>query len=354
MNKKNLIRFAIAAAGLLALPLTSQAQTKIYIDPGHGGSDPGAVNSTFGTEEADRVLYTGLELRDYFNADTADTGGGGSWSTRMSRTTDTFISLAGRVNDANSWGAARFMSIHQNAFNSSANGTETFSYQNGTNSANLRDWVQSEAIQAWGLVNRGSKTANFYVLRNTSMPAILTEMGFVDSPTDHPYCVSNFWCSVYALGMLYGAQQHYGISEYEPGASVPDIIVDNTDSGYNDSSNWFTGTYASGYYGSNYGGRLTAFTSDAATWSANVTTGGSYEVFTRWTAGSTRASAAPYIVYHTGGSTVVYADQTTNNGTWVSLGTYNLATGTSTRVALSCWTSSGTYVISDAIKLVKQ
>jgi hypothetical protein len=133
------------------------------------------------------------------------------------------------------------------------------------------------------------------------------------------------------------------------GGTTPDTIIDNSDSGFSASSNWFTSTYVSGFYGSNYHARTTQSTSDAATWSANLSSAGDYEVFARWTAGTTRASSAPYIVYHTGGSTTVNVDQTANNGTWVSLGTFNLASGTSTRVALSCWTSSGSYVIADAV-----
>ncbi len=137
-------------------------------------------------------------------------------------------------------------------------------------------------------------------------------------------------------------------------AGPAEFVVDNTDSDFTASSNWFDSTSVSGYLGSNYKARATEATGDAATWKLNLQSGGSYEVFARWTAGSNRASSAPYIVYHSGGSTTVTADQTQNNGTWVSLGTYTFSSGLATRVALSCWTSSGDYVIADAIKLVPQ
>jgi len=134
-----------------------------------------------------------------------------------------------------------------------------------------------------------------------------------------------------------------------------EYITDNTDSDFTaPSTNWFPSTSVSGYYGSNYHARATASTSDAATWKVDVPSSGNYEVFARWTVGSNRATASPFIVYHTGGSTVVAQNQQVNNGQWVSLGTYNMASGNSTRVALSCWTSSGSYVIADAVKLVPQ
>ncbi len=126
------------------------------------------------------------------------------------------------------------------------------------------------------------------------------------------------------------------------------IVVDNSDA--SSSSNWFTSTQVTGYLQENYAARSTAFASDPMTFTAFVPTAGNYEVFARWTDGSNRASAAPYIINHSGGSTTVFADQTTNGGTWVSLGTFNFASG-NTDILLSCWTNSGAYVIGDGIKL---
>src|SRR5690606_34681424 len=123
--KKTLGFFAFLGAFALAVP-AANAQ-KICIDPGHGGSDPGAVGG--GQQEKANVLDQGLKLRTWLNNDTADGAGGGSWSTIITRTTDVFVSLSGRANFANNNGAARFMCIHNNGFSStSANGMETFSY----------------------------------------------------------------------------------------------------------------------------------------------------------------------------------------------------------------------------------
>ncbi|MDX1971134.1 MAG: N-acetylmuramoyl-L-alanine amidase [Candidatus Sumerlaeia bacterium] len=345
----------LAGAIALATPGLSSAQTKVYIDPGHGGSDPGAVNSTFGTQEAARVLYTGLKTRDLFNADSANTAGGGNWSIRMSRTTNVDVSLSARSVDSNNWGSARFVSIHQNAFNQSANGTETFSYASGTTGAALRDRIQEEAIIAWGLVNRGSKTANYAVLRDTTAPAALTEMGFIDSSVDHPKCSSNVECDKYALAILYGLQRNYGFAKFNPSTPATVVTVDNTDAGFTaPSTAWFTGTSIAGYLGTNYHTRATQAISDAATWSANLPTSGSYKVEARWTAASNRAASAPYVVSHAGGNTTVNVNQQANNGVWITLGTWNFNAGTAVRVSLSCWTTAGFFVVADGVRFTKQ
>ncbi|MDX1972139.1 MAG: N-acetylmuramoyl-L-alanine amidase [Candidatus Sumerlaeia bacterium] len=160
--KRNILVLGLAFLGY-ALKAEAQTTRKIYIDPGHGGTDAGAVNDTFGTREADRVLFTGLAFRDYLNQDTANTSGGGNWQVRLSRSENLDVELATRATDANSWGADRFLSIHQNAFNDSANGTETFSFSNTGTSFQLSTLVQEEAILAWNRVNRGTKVGNFLV-----------------------------------------------------------------------------------------------------------------------------------------------------------------------------------------------
>lgn len=119
--------------------------TRIVIDPGHGGNDPGATGN--GLIEKELNLDVALRLRDLLEADTGDPNGGGSWQVVMTRTSDVDVSLQARVDIANSWPADRFVSIHHNAFSSpAANGTETYSFAEGTFSADLRDKVQQELV----------------------------------------------------------------------------------------------------------------------------------------------------------------------------------------------------------------
>jgi len=147
-----------------------------------------------------------LRLRDLLNSDR------GLWTVQMTRTTDVDVSLAARVNMANAWPADRFCSIHTNSFTSStANGMETYSYAEGGTAAKLRDTIQNEIVKAWGLVNRGSKTENFYVLRETTMPATLTEMGFITSPIDIQRLADPNARQAMAQAHLQALRIHFGV-----------------------------------------------------------------------------------------------------------------------------------------------
>jgi len=192
-----------------------ETQYRICIDPGHGGSDPGATG--FGANEKDVNLDIALRARHWLQADTLDTGGGGSWEILMTRETDVAVSLADRVAYANSNGVERFISIHCNAFSDPlANGTETYSRQEGTTSADLRDCVQVEAIEHWNLRDRGSKTADFYVLVHTTMPAALHECGFITNPGDFAVLTDPVMQDEAGRYLLHAVQNHFGIPDYDP------------------------------------------------------------------------------------------------------------------------------------------
>lgn len=156
---------------------------KIYIDPGHGGNDPGAVAN--GIKEKDVVLkiakYTRKYLQENYN----------NVSVKMSRTGDTFPSLSARASDANKWGADVFVSIHINA--GGGTGYEDYIYiklSNSSNAGKLRDELHKKLSPHFSQ-NRGKKNANFAVLRQTKMPAVLTENGFIDNKADAEFLKSD-------------------------------------------------------------------------------------------------------------------------------------------------------------------
>ncbi len=178
---------------------------KIAVDPGHGGTDGGATYG--GVEEADINLAVGLELRDLLEAEGA--------TVYMTRSTDTTVSLSDRSSGANSWGADYFISIHSNSCGEcGGHGTETYYYEglsSGSTAAQLAGDVQPEMITHVGLNDRGVRTANFHVLRETNMPAILVEMGFVDHAGDRAVLSNASEQHQFALAMLHGLQAHLGV-----------------------------------------------------------------------------------------------------------------------------------------------
>lgn len=154
-------------------PSTPTNIKKIVIDPGHGGSDPGAVGPN-GLREKDSVLDISLKLRDILQKN--------GYVVEMTRTTDVYLSLPQRVAISNSSGANFFLSVHNNSFSATSHGTETYSYQSTGFASNVARKIQSDLVGAIGLTNRGFKTESFYVLKYNNVPSALVEVAFISNP----------------------------------------------------------------------------------------------------------------------------------------------------------------------------
>lgn len=179
---------------------------RIYIDPGHGGSDPGAVGN--GLQEKDLTLTIGLKFRDYLLQFEGV-------QVRMSRTTDKTVSLSQRVSDANKWGADFFVSIHINA--GGGVGFETYCYtsiKDGSRTDRLRDDIHNKVMdQKVFTRDRGRKFANYHVIRETTMPACLTENGFIDNKTDADILKDETNLNKIALGHALGVAAAFGLKK---------------------------------------------------------------------------------------------------------------------------------------------
>ncbi len=314
------------------------AGQKICVDPGHGGSDPGAVGQ--GLQEKSTNLDISLRFRDLLTLDAA--------TPIMTRSTDVYVSLQGRCDVANNNGANRFECSHCNAFNGTAKGTETFCHPNETTTGyDLRNKVNPEMVAHMGTVNRGLKTNTFYVLANTNMAAILCEVAFIDNAEDAAKLAQASYRQEAARAYLHGTQSHYGEAPHDPG--VADIIIDNTSGSFSVVGAWSTGTSA-GKYGTDYRWKSTATSDSPATWTPNITASGSWQVYAWWVQGGNRSNNCAYKVTNTGGTTSVYVNQQAGGGAWNSLGAFNLNTGTGYPVQLSNVATTGFVVVADAIK----
>ena len=148
---------------------------KVFIDAGHGGTDPGAVGN--GLKEKDIVLSIATKLGALLN--------GRGISIKYSRTNDTYLSLEERARLANAWGADLFVSIHANSATSSVRGTECYTHPTANTATKTLSGNVSRAISSkFGISNRGHKEANFAVLRLSNMPAILVETAFISNSSD--------------------------------------------------------------------------------------------------------------------------------------------------------------------------
>lgn len=148
--------------------------TKIGIDPGHGGYDPGAVGLN-GTREKNVVLGIGLELSRLLQSEGLDVF--------LTRQTDSTIELVSRTALINKQRCDLAISVHCNAVaNRTADYIATFIQGKGGEAEKLANKVQPRLVAATGWPDGGVRVANLHMTRETAMPAILVECGFISNP----------------------------------------------------------------------------------------------------------------------------------------------------------------------------
>jgi len=146
----------------------------VVLDPGHGGFDPGAVGPN-GLTEAEVALDISLRAAALLQESGFDV--------IMTRSDDSFVSLSERAEIANRAGAEIFVSVHSNAAARPAvGGLETY-YGRGRESDSyyLARTMQNSMVNKLELTDRGVKTDRFTVIRETEMPAVLLEIGFLSN-----------------------------------------------------------------------------------------------------------------------------------------------------------------------------
>ncbi len=156
-------------------PVLPSDRPRIIIDPGHGGHDPGTIGIG-GVQEKDVILPISLDVAEILRKQDIEV--------IMTRDTDNFISLEGRTDMANDIDADLFVSIHANAINLSrpdVNGLETYYYQSGRRLAEIIHW---SILNGVNIDDRSIRRARFYVLRHSTMPAVLVEVGFLTGEVD--------------------------------------------------------------------------------------------------------------------------------------------------------------------------
>ncbi|MCD6318675.1 N-acetylmuramoyl-L-alanine amidase [Candidatus Aerophobetes bacterium] len=213
---------------------------RIILDPGHGGKDPGAIGPS-GLKEKDVTLAIAKGLSALLKRNLRV-------EVFLTREDDEFVSLDRRIEIANQLEGDIFVSIHANAsWNYVAKGTETFfnsryiygegarevairensvaeaekipegakdilldliqnQYRNESNK--LAHLVQRELCHSCGLIDRGVKSARFYVLRGAKMPAILVEVGFISNPWEEKKLRKNNFQLLIAKGIYQGLAKY--------------------------------------------------------------------------------------------------------------------------------------------------
>ncbi|WP_125980513.1 N-acetylmuramoyl-L-alanine amidase [Loigolactobacillus iwatensis] len=174
------------------------AEQTIVIDPGHGGSDSGAL-ATNDTEEKRYTLKMALALKQQLKSSYA--------RVILTRDSDQTVALASRPALANKRGASLFISFHFDStpVANTASGFTAYYYH-----AASKPFAKalSKSLSGLGLTNRGTAYGNFQVIRDSQMPAVLLEMGYINDYTDYQY-ISSATYQQHVAQLVYEGLQRY-------------------------------------------------------------------------------------------------------------------------------------------------
>lgn len=191
--------------------------TKVFIDPGHGGTDPGAVGN--GLREKDLNLKISQYIKSGLSAYNGIT-------VKMSRETDTTLSLPQRTNMANAWGADFLLSIHINA--GGGTGFESFIYNGSVSNTTVKaqsiihDEVM-KVVSKYGFRDRGKKRKNLHMCRESKMPAVLTENLFIDTKKDADMLKDDKFLRELAQGYVNGIAKLFNLKKKSSGGGSTQV-----------------------------------------------------------------------------------------------------------------------------------
>ena len=182
----------------------------ITIDPGHGGSDSGAIGPN-GYTEKEGAFAISQKVASILNQSGA--------KVVMTRDSDVDVygpnasarnELQARVDVGNNANSDIFVSVHCNAFvNPAANGTQTFYYGSSYQGQRLAQSIQEKMIEANGLRDRGISTCNFYVVKHSYMPAVLIETAFITNYDEEALLSDDEWQTTMAKAIAEGINEYF-------------------------------------------------------------------------------------------------------------------------------------------------
>jgi len=182
----------------------NRPSTTVVIDAGHGGFDRGGIAGQR-VSEKNMTLDVAQRLRAILQSY--------GYRTVMTRDSDVFIPLGTRTAIANSYRDAIFVCIHFNATpRRAASGIETYFYS--SQSLALASAIHYYVAGGAPSSNRGVRRRGFYVLRNTRIPAVLVECGFLTNPTEAQYAQNAGYRQKLALEIAHGIQNRASVSRF--------------------------------------------------------------------------------------------------------------------------------------------
>jgi N-acetylmuramoyl-L-alanine amidase len=195
---KTILRFlAVSAVCVMGSTAFAANFRTVVIDAGHGGHDNGG--------QWGRVYekHLALDTAARLEANLKRMG----YQTVMTRRSDYFVSLPQRVEIGNRYKDAIFVSLHFNyTWKEQVCGLETFYHSR--EGQQLAQYVQGSLVRSTRTVDRSAKFARFYVIRNSTLPAILVEGGFVSNEEERERMKSASFREAIARGIAEGIQRY--------------------------------------------------------------------------------------------------------------------------------------------------
>lgn len=182
----------------------------ITLDPGHGGSDPGAIGAS-GLKEKQITLEISMRVKELLEKAGA--------KVYMTRTTDVDVygpnasdraELQARVNVAEKHNSDLFLSLHINSsVNKSVGGFSSYYYPKTDNDVKIAKSIQDKFAKNFGVDNLGVRQANFYVVKRCSMPATLLEMCFISNPNEEKLMKGKWFQKKTARLIVEGVENYF-------------------------------------------------------------------------------------------------------------------------------------------------
>ncbi|HEY8911531.1 MAG TPA: N-acetylmuramoyl-L-alanine amidase [Desulfosporosinus sp.] len=225
LGKKSAILLVLGVMGMLVFSVFWQGSTAVVshlgnrhvvmLDPGHGGYDPGAISSQ-GVYEKAINLQVAQKVKEMLRPSGIEV-----FLTReedidyvansvKGKTTRKQIDLNYRIDMASEAKADVFVSLHVNATAAGQNsGAETFYHYKSDLGKGLAELIQQELIKIPGMNRRIAKPGDFYVIRNTSMPAVIVEVGYLSSATEQKKLQQSWYQEQLARAIAKGIANYF-------------------------------------------------------------------------------------------------------------------------------------------------
>lgn len=203
MNIDGTDLFTVDLTAASGYPGLGTGRPLVVIDAGHGGSQPGAISITK-KQEKEFTLAVTLKVEQLLKQET-------EFDYVLTRSTDVTMTLQDRVKIANDLNATLFVSVHGNSIEGKSNVTGSETYYTRDDSIPFANVMHKHLVAATGLTDRKVRYSSLHVTRETTMPAVLLEAGYLSNSNDAAVMYTDAFQQRVAEGIVAGIKEYLGL-----------------------------------------------------------------------------------------------------------------------------------------------